>query len=119
MGDKAEGGFLAALKERLAQRGFRPDPDLPPLQGGAAGYVSYDAVAEFEPRVRLKHEQGTPSAAFMISEKLLVFDNLRRTVTVIVAAIAQSGSQCYTKVSLYRMEEESSTGITKRIGESI
>ena len=92
----AEGGFLAALKERLAQRGFRPDPDLPPLQGGAAGYVSYDAVAEFEPRVRLKHEQGTPSAAFMISEKLLVFDNLRRTVTVIVAADA-SDPDAYPK----------------------
>ena len=92
----AEGGFLAALKERLARRGFRPDPDLPPLQGGAAGYVSYDAVAEFEPRVRLKHEQGTPSAAFMISEKLLVFDNLRRTVTVIVAADA-SDPDAYPK----------------------
>ena len=92
----AEGGFLAALKERLAQRGFSPDPDLPPLQGGAAGYVSYDAVAEFEPRVRLKHEQGTPSAAFMISEKLLVFDNLRRTVTVIVAADA-SDPDAYPK----------------------
>ena len=81
-----EGGFLGALKARLARRGFRPDPDLPPLQGGAAGYVSYDAIAEFEPRVKLVHEPGTPSAAFMMSEKLLVFDNLRRTVTVIVAA---------------------------------
>ena len=83
---EGEGGFLGVLRKRLAGRGFRPDPDLPPLQGGAAGYVSYDAIAEFEPRVGLSRESGTPSAAFMVSENLLVFDNVRRTVTVIVAA---------------------------------
>ena len=82
----ASDGILDALKSRLAERGFRPDPDLPPLQGGAAGYLAYDAIAEFEPRVTLTREPGTPSAAFMLSEHLIVFDNLRRTVTVIVAA---------------------------------
>ena len=77
---------LAALRTILGAHAFRPDPTLPPLQGGAIGYLAYDAVAAFEPRVKLACEPGTPSAAFMLTDNILVFDNLRRTVTVIVDA---------------------------------
>ena len=76
--------ILAALRRLFAERNFKADPDLPPLQGGAIGYLSYDAVRVFEPRVQLTPEPGTPTAAFILTDSILVFDNVRRTVTVIV-----------------------------------
>ena len=75
---------LEALRRILGSRDFRADPSLPPLQGGAIGYLAYDYISTFEPRVKLTPEADTPSAAFMLTDTVLVFDNLRRTVTVIV-----------------------------------
>ncbi len=84
----SDGDVLAALRRILGSRDFRADPALPPLQGGAIGYLSYDAISTFEPRVQLVPEPDTPSAAFMLTDTVLVFDNLRRTVTVIVCVDA-------------------------------
>ena len=75
---------LEALRRILGSRDFRADPSLPPLQGGAIGYLAYDYISTFEPRVKLTPEADTPSAAFILTDTVLVFDNLRRTVTVIV-----------------------------------
>ncbi|MBQ7251958.1 MAG: anthranilate synthase component I family protein [Kiritimatiellae bacterium] len=83
-----DGDILSAIRRILASRDFRADPTLPPLQGGAIGYLAYDAIAQFEPRVKLSPEPGEPVAAFMLTDNILVFDNLRRTVTVIVCADA-------------------------------
>ena len=77
---------LAALRRILGAREFKADPALPPLQGGAIGYLAYDAIQAFEPRVKLAPEPGFPTAAFMLTDNVLVFDNLRRTVTIIVCA---------------------------------
>lgn len=79
---------LAALRRILGARDFRADPSLPPLQGGAVGYLAYDAISDFEPRVRVTPEADAPTAAFMLTDTVLVFDNLRRTVTVIVCVDA-------------------------------
>ena len=49
--------ILAALRRLFAERNFKADPDLPPLQGGAIGYLAYDAVRVFEPRVKLTPEE--------------------------------------------------------------
>ena len=84
----SDGDILSALRRRLGERRFVPDPDLPALQGGAIGYLSYDSIARFEPKVKLEPESGVPEAAFMITDTILVFDNLRRTVTVTVCADA-------------------------------
>jgi len=78
--------ILSAVRRSLSARAFHADPSLPPLQGGAIGYVAYDAISRFEPRVKLAAEPGEPTAAFMLTDNVLVFDNLRRTVTVIVCA---------------------------------
>ena len=82
-----ERDVLSALRTVLGARAFLPDPTLPPLQGGAIGYLAYDYISTFEPRVKLTPEADTPSAAFMLTDTVLVFDNLRRTVTVIVCSL--------------------------------
>ncbi len=77
---------LQKLKALFAEMRFAPAPELPPFQGGAVGYVAYDAVRLFEPRVVLKREAGTPPMAFLFCDAFLVFDNVRDTVTIVVVA---------------------------------
>ena len=77
---------LLALRRIFAERRYESAPELPSLQGGAIGYVSYDAVGTFEPRVGLKCEKGTPQKAFLLTDTVLVFDNVRDTVTIVVVA---------------------------------
>ncbi len=81
-----DSGALDALRRLFAEKTFAPAPELPQFQGGAAGYVAYDAVARFEPRVKLAPEPGTPSAAFLVVDTMLVFDSVRGTVCVAVAS---------------------------------
>ena len=86
---RAEGeDALDELRRRLASAKYAPAPELPSFQGGAVGYVSYDAVRLFEPKLRLRGEEGTPPMAFLLCDKFLVFDNVRGTVTIVVLADA-------------------------------
>lgn len=92
----AEGGrvlpekdVLAALRSVFREKRFVADPDLPPLQGGAIGYLAYDAVRAFEPRVKPVPEEGMPDAAFLLTDSVLVFDNRRRTALVVVCINAE------------------------------
>jgi len=76
---------LTALESIL--EGFRsaPDASLPRFTGGAVGYLSYDAIHRFEPRVPLAEGAGLdlPEARFHIADSLVVFDHLERTMKVI------------------------------------
>jgi len=82
-----------ALREVLA--GYRPvhAPWLPRFWGGAVGYVSYDAVRRFEPTVGEQKPAGPDSYdfCFAIGGSLLIFDNLRQTVRVVVLARVEDG----------------------------
>ena len=79
---------LQELKARFAVARYSAADELPEFQGGAVGYVAYDAVRLFEPRVKLMREEGTPQMAFLVCDKFLVFDNVRGTVTIAVIADA-------------------------------
>ena len=81
---------LQELKARFAAARYVTADELPEFQGGAVGYVAYDAVSLFEPRVRLVHEDGTPPMAFLLCDKFLIFDNVRGTVTIVVVAEASA-----------------------------
>ena len=90
---KVEGAdALEDLRRRFAECRYAAAPELPPFQGGAVGYIAYDAVALFEPRVGERGtgngERGTPPMAFLLCDAFLVFDNARNTVTVVVMADA-------------------------------
>ena len=77
---------LQELKARFAAARYVTADELPEFQGGAVGYVAYDAVSLFEPRVKLTREDGTPQMAFLVCDKFLIFDNVRGTVTIAVLA---------------------------------
>jgi anthranilate synthase component 1 len=70
-------------------------PDLPRLTGGLVGYFSYDSIRYIEPR--LAHSAppdtlGTPDILLMLSEELVVFDNVSGHLYVIVHADPDSSA---------------------------
>lgn len=77
-----EASPLGDVKKAFSSFRFKMAPELPELQGGAVGYVAYDAVGKFVPRVKLEREKTTPLTAFMMTDDLLIFDNVRQTVIV-------------------------------------
>ena len=86
---KIEGAdALDELRRRFAACGYESAPELPTFQGGAVGYIAYDAAGVFEPHVGLTPEQGTPPMSFMLCDTLLIFDNVLGTVTIVVIADA-------------------------------
>ncbi|MFV0279085.1 MAG: anthranilate synthase component I [Parahaliea sp.] len=73
------------------QRRYRSAPmdKLPVFHGGLVGYFGYDTVRYVEPRLRAGTPQdrlGTPDILLMVSEEVLVFDNLAGTIRLVVNA---------------------------------
>lgn len=78
---------LAAL--RAIYRDARPAalPGLPRFVGGAVGFLAYEAVGEFERLPRPKqHRDIAPKSRFVRADKMVVFDSLRHTATIVVCS---------------------------------
>lgn len=76
-------GYIEALHEQYR---VAPDPELPRFYGGFVGYFSYDTVRYVEPRLANSAPPdplGTPDIVLMLSEDLIIFDNLRGTMRLI------------------------------------
>jgi len=65
------------------------DLPLPRFSGGAVGYLSYEAVRAFEPRVPAASGPGLdlPDGKWMLSDSLLVFDHLARTIKAVAHVV--------------------------------
>ncbi len=66
-----------------------PRSDLPVFHGGLVGYFAYDTVRFVEPRLAAgapPDRLGTPDILLMVSEEVLVFDNLAGTIRLVVNA---------------------------------
>jgi len=91
---------------------FRPyrDGRLPKIWGGFFGFLSYDAVSFFEPKVNVnpdKEDSFMYDMLFSIPEVLLVFDNVRKTITIISYVILKgerNAEICYER-ALKRIEK--------------
>src|SRR6266568_1477009 len=78
---------LARLRDLMAE--YRPVevPGLPRFCGGAVGYLSYDVVRQFErlPSLR-KDALGLPDVSFLLTDTLVIFDNVAQTIKVVANA---------------------------------
>ncbi|MHB8423995.1 MAG: anthranilate synthase component I [Gammaproteobacteria bacterium] len=62
---------------------------LPRFSGGLVGYFGYDSVACIEPRLRktaAPDTLGCPDILLMLADELVIFDNLRGTLQLVVHA---------------------------------
>src|SRR4030095_2206359 len=77
--------LLSTVRERMAQRGVEV-PGLPRFTGGAVGYLTYDAVRQFE-RLPDRHPPtDLPIASFSFYRSLAAFDHVQQRLILIADA---------------------------------
>jgi anthranilate synthase component 1 len=92
---------LDALKNHMQQ--FAPvvdDPELPRFIGGAVGFLGYDVVSQFEPRVPVigNDEIGNPDMVFMVTDGLIIFDRVNHSLKIVANAhIEGDPNEAYDK----------------------
>ena len=76
---------LIPVEEEMSRYKLVPVPELPRFHGGGVGYLAYDTVSYFEPRVPMMPEdpQGLPESVFMFADTMLVFDHLQHDIKVV------------------------------------
>jgi anthranilate synthase component 1 len=81
------GDPLAAIRSFVPRRRVQPTDGMPRFTGGAVGALAYDAVTAFEPTVPLPERDpvGVPTAAFIETDLVLVFDHLTHTLSAIAS----------------------------------
>jgi anthranilate synthase component 1 len=89
----AEGDPLTEVQKLMEQYRQVPVEQMPPFFGGAVGYIGYDMVRFFEPTIPPppKDELDLPEMVFLICDKLVIFDHLRRRLRVLVNAHVTGG----------------------------
>jgi len=87
LGHGPETDPLTLLEEELSQCRVATIPGLtlPPLTGGAIGYVGYDCVRYFEPRTArpMKDILKVPESFFMLFNTIVAFDHFFQKVQVV------------------------------------
>jgi anthranilate synthase component 1 len=87
LGDPGDPYELAQTE--LAHSRAAPVGDLPPFAGGAVGMFAYDLVRTVEPVGEPNPDVlGLPDLALMLTDALVAFDHLKRTVTVLANVYA-------------------------------
>ncbi len=76
---------LTLVQEQMDRFRLVSIADLPRFHGGAVGYLAYDTIRYFEPRVPAMpaDPQGLPESVFTFVDTLLVFDHLRHDIKVV------------------------------------
>jgi anthranilate synthase component 1 len=103
---------LDAIRDFVGRRRVEPLEGMPRFTGGAVGALAYDAVSMFEPTV-LQPERdpvGVPTAAFIETDLVLVFDHLTHTLS----AIASLHTAATDLEGRYRIAEDAIFGALER-----
>lgn len=68
------------------------DAELPPFVGGAIGYAGYDVVryTEHLPNAP-EDDRKLPDMSFAFYDRMVIFDHIRKTLTIVVMADVKSG----------------------------
>ena len=106
---------LDVLRKEIGNLKVASLPDFPPFFGGAIGYAGYDVVRYVEnlPNAPADDRQ-LPDLSFGFYDRVLVFDNVNKTLNVIVLADTESES---AEVA-YQNAESEITRLIQRLHES-
>jgi len=79
---------LSAVKAYMSRYKPVKDPALPRFTGGAVGFIGYDVVSAFEPRVPLvqNDEIGNPDIVLMVTNSIIIFDRVKHTLKIVANA---------------------------------
>lgn len=76
---------ITILEKKLANYRQATVAGLPPLSGGAVGYISYDCIKYFEPRTKrpLKDVLEVPEAVLMLCDLIVAYDHVYQRFQII------------------------------------
>lgn len=84
------GDPLGVLRTIMARYKAVALPGLPRFWGGMVGFLTYETVSFFE-AIPNRLPAVTPLANFVIPDRLLIFDNIRHTLTLVVHCFMEGG----------------------------
>ena len=79
-------GPLMALRKVIAQYKPVEMPGLPRFFAGAIGYIGHHTVNEFERLPAPKKALKQPTAHFILTDQVIIFDNVRHTIKIVACA---------------------------------
>ena len=85
---------LDEVRKLMARYRFVAHPELPRFAGGAVGFLGYETIGFFEPKVPPAREDDLqlPEMLFMLSGNVLIFDHRLRSLKIVVNAFLGGAS---------------------------
>ena len=119
--DQPEGAVdpLTPIKAEMDKYELVGVPDLPRFHGGAVGYLAYDVIRYFEPRVPepTKDVLALPESMFMFFDTVVIFDHLAHNIKVVSHVHLDgeiNGAYGHAVEKIDRLVERLSTPLEKR-----
>jgi anthranilate synthase component I len=86
-------GPIDEVQKLMRRYRFVARPELPRFAGGAVGFIGYEAVHFFEPKVPLPHHDDLhlPEVLLMIPSVLLIFDHRLRSLKIVLNVFLEDG----------------------------
>jgi anthranilate synthase component 1 len=108
---------LDQLRRLMARYQFVPRPELPRFSGGAVGFLGYETIHFFEPKVPVaeRDELQLAEASFIIPSNLLIFDHRLRTLKIVTNTFLEDGSV----KDVYARAVESIDDIAQKLANSV
>ena len=102
-----DGDPLLVVQEELGRFQSVEVPGLPKFHGGAVGYLGYEAVTHFEPRIPLaEHDAlGLPESWLMFTDTILVFDHVKHSIKVVAHVRLDGDIDTSYRVAQRRIDE--------------
>src|SRR5437588_5659902 len=94
---------LDEIRKLVARYQFVSLPELAHFSGGAVGFLGYEAISFFEPKVPVadRDDLDLPEMLFMLTSSVLIFDHRLRSLKIVVNAYLDDGppGQVYARAA--------------------
>ena len=110
-------GPVDEVRKLMSHYQFVSHPELPRFAGGAVGFIGYEAIHFFEPKVPFptQDELGLPEALLMIPSAILIFDHRLRSLKIVLNTFLEDGEV----EKIYSRAVESINDIARKLAQPI